>query len=84
MSYQIFLTPKIFALELTRFKLIVENEHFINFKKSSEIKFPWVVGTFTIKRTDGLPVVENLLKEMKFQTDATINYDTHHVISIRI
>ena len=30
-----FLTPIIFAVEFIRQKLIVENEHFINFKKSS-------------------------------------------------
>ena len=43
-----FLTPRLFSLELIRHKLIVENEHFINFKKASEIKFPWVVGHFII------------------------------------
>ena len=35
-----FLTPIIFPLDLIRKKLIVENEHFINFRKASEIKFP--------------------------------------------
>ena len=39
-----FLTPMVFALELIKNNLIVENEHFINFKKTFEIKFPWVVG----------------------------------------
>ena len=52
-----FLTPMIFALELIRQKLIIENEHFINFRKASEIKFPWVVGPFIIKRKVALPVV---------------------------
>ena len=53
-----FLTPMIFALDLIRQNLIVENEHFINFKKSSEIKFPWVVGPFIIKSKDVFPMVE--------------------------
>ena len=44
-----FLTPRFFALEFIRQKLIVENEHFISFKKASEIKFPWVVGPFIIE-----------------------------------
>ena len=61
-----FLTPRIFSLELIRKKVIVENEHFINFKKSFEIKFPWVVGPFIIKSKDAFLVVENLLKEMIF------------------
>ena len=39
-----FLTPRVFPLEFTRQKLIVENEHFISFKKAYEIKFPWLVG----------------------------------------
>ena len=28
-------------------------------------------------------MVEILLKEMKFQNDASINYDPHHIISIK-
>ena len=39
-----FLIPRIFLLEMIRKELIVENEHFINFKKSPEINFRWVVG----------------------------------------
>ena len=61
-----FLTPRIFALELIRQKLSVENDQFINFKKSSEIKFPWVVSPFIIKSKASLLVVEILLKEMRF------------------
>ena len=60
-----FLIPRIFALELIGKNLIVESEYFINFKKSTEIKFPWVVGPFIIKSRVSLPVVENLLKEMR-------------------
>ena len=77
-----FLTPMIFSLEMIRKKLIVENEHFINFKKSSEIKFPWVVGPFIIKSKDALPIIESFLKEMGFQTTTSINYHPHHIISI--
>ena len=51
-----FLTPIIFALELIRQKLIVANEHFINFRKASEIKFPWVVGPFIIKNKSAIPM----------------------------
>ena len=57
-----FLTPRIFSLETIRKKLIIENEHFINFKKSLEIKFPWVVGTFIIKSKVAFPVVDILIK----------------------
>ena len=57
-----FLIPRIFALELIRKNLIVENEPSINFEKYSKIKFPWVVGPFIIKSKVALHVVENLLK----------------------
>ena len=70
-------------MELTRKKLIVENEHFLNFKKSSKIKFPWDVGPFIIKNKYALPIIEILVKEMGFPTEVAINYDPHHIISIR-
>ena len=70
-------------MELVRHKLIVENEHFISFRKASEIKFPLVIGPFIIKRKVALPVVEIFFKEMDFKTAITVNYDPHHIISIR-
>ena len=35
-----FFTLRVYALELIKKRLIVENEHFMNFRKSSNIKFP--------------------------------------------
>ena len=35
-----FLTPKIFCLELIRQKIMVEEEHFLSFKKCSNLVFP--------------------------------------------
>ena len=49
------LTPRVFPLEFTRQKLIVENEHFISFKKAYEIKFPCLVGPFIIKNKRCIP-----------------------------
>ena len=45
-----FLNLTVFALELIRQRLIVENEHFLSFRKSSGIKFPWTIDPFTIKK----------------------------------
>ena len=56
-----FLTPKILALEFIRHKLIMENEHFLSFRKASEIKFTLKVGPFIIKNKFSLLVVEILL-----------------------
>ena len=77
-------TPKIFALDFIRKNLIVDNEHFINFKKSPKIKFPWVVGPFTIKTKDSLPVVEKLPKEMKFQNFRVVILPYHHSLDFRL
>ena len=78
-----FLTLRVFSLEFIRHKLIVDNEHLISFKKASEIKFPWVVGTFIIKNKYGLPIVETMLQNMNFKKAIAANYDPHHVISLR-
>ena len=79
----VFLTPRVISLEFITRKLIVENEHFISFKKAYEIKFPWEVGPFIIKNKAALPVVESLLQEMNFNKAFAVNYDPHHVISQR-
>ena len=78
-----FITHRVFPLELIRQKLIVENEHFISFRKASEIKVPWVVGPFIIKNKVALPVVEILLKGMGFKTNFVVEYDPLHVIPTR-
>ena len=68
---------------MIRHKLIAENEHLISFRKTLKIKFPWVFGPFIIKINAALPVLERFLKEMGFQIATAINYDPHHIISIR-
>ena len=78
-----FLTPKIFYLELIRQKLMVEEEHFLNFKKSSNLVFPWKLGPYTVRNRAALPLVSNSLRGMEFPQDQAINYDPHQVISKR-
>ena len=56
-----FLTPKVFFLELIWQKLMVEEEHFLNFKKSSNLIFPWKLGPYTVRNRVALPLVSNLL-----------------------
>ena len=51
-----FLAPRVFLMEFIRQKLILETKHFLNFKNSTEIKYPWVVGPFTIKNKAALPI----------------------------
>ena len=68
---------------MIRHKVIAENENFISFRKSSEVKFPWVVGPFIIESKSAIPVVDSLLKGMYFKTNFAVNYDPLHVISTR-
>ena len=58
-----FLTLSMFSLELIRKRLTAKNEKFISFRKHAYIKFPWVVGPFTVKIKLALPKVEILLRE---------------------
>ena len=61
-----FLSMRVFALELIRQRLIVEYEHFLSYKKPSGINYPWTVGPLTIKSKASLPMIESMLKEMRF------------------
>ena len=79
----VFLTLRVFSLELIRQRLIVEDEHFSSFKRTSEIKFPWTVGPFVVKRKSTLQMIESMLREMGFSVEVAVNYDPHHVISNR-
>ena len=78
-----FLTPKILSLEFIRKKLIVENQHFIKFKKAFKIKFPLKVGPFIIKNKFALCMIEGLLQDMNFMKATKVNYDPNHIISQR-
>ena len=78
-----FLTPRILALEFIRHKLIMENEHFLRFRKAYEIKFPLKLGPFIIKNKVALIVVEILLQDMNFMKATKINSDPYHIISQR-
>ena len=66
-----------------RQRLQSEEEHFGAFKKSSNIKFPLKVGSFIFKSKGALVFIEKLLENMDFQKEPKINYDPHHVISLR-
>ena len=76
-----FLTPRVFALEFIRQRLCAEEEHFVAFKKSSDVKLPLKVGPFIIKNKSALLVVEKLLEVMDFQKEEKMNYDPHQIIS---
>ena len=70
-----FLTPMILCLELILQKIMVEEEQFLNFKKSSNLIFPWKLGLYTVRSRAALPLVSNSLRGMEFPQDQAINYD---------
>ena len=72
-----FLAPSIFCSKLIWKKIMVEEEHFLNFKKSSNLVFPWKLGPYTVKNRATLPLVSNSLRGMEFPQDQAINYDPH-------
>ena len=72
-----FLTPRIFALEFMRQRLLSEEEHFGAFRKSLNIKFPFKVGPFIFKGKGALACIERLMENMDFVKDVNMNYDPH-------
>ena len=58
-----FLKLRMFTLEVIRKRLTTKDEHFISFRKLTDIKFPWTVFPFTVKKKSALPMVENFLME---------------------
>ena len=68
-------------MEFTRQRLHYETEHFIEYKKASNIKFHYNTGPFVIKTMSSLPIIEKLLKAMNFKEVDTIRYDPKQVIS---
>jgi hypothetical protein len=79
----VFLTPRIFALEFIRQRVISETEHFLKAHKASNLKFSFVVGPFVVKRKSCLPQVQSKLNEFGFTQLQGRRYDPHQIISKR-
>ena len=77
----IFLTPTVFALEMIRQRFASDEENFTAHRKDSWIKYPINFGPFVVKKTPTLPMVEKVLKAMKFQVTHAQNYDHKGIIS---
>lgn len=69
------LTTRIFVLEFLRQRLHVESEIFLKHKKSSNIKFKYTIEPFVVDSTSALPIIQDILKTMKFELDRKVNYD---------
>ena len=62
----VFLTPRIFALEFIRQRIISEIEHFLKAHKESNLKFPFMVGPFVVKTRSCLPQIQAKINEFGF------------------
>jgi hypothetical protein len=80
----IFLTPRIFSLEFIRQRIISETDHFLNLHKSSNLKFPFIIGPFIVKSRSCLYQVQENIKEFGFAQLQGRRYDPHQIISKRI
>lgn len=70
-----FLTPRLFALEFMRQRLHSKKDHFVNVKKTCNIKVHFRIEPFVIKSNSYFPIIENLLESINFQTAQQIKYD---------
>ena len=78
-----YLTPSVFTLELIRQSIFAGEEHFTAHRKDSWIKYPINFKPFVLKNPTTLPMVEKVLKAMKFQVTHAWNYDSKGIISHR-
>ena len=62
----VYLTPSVFTVELIRQRIYADEEHFTTHRKDSWIKYPINFGPFIVKKPTSLPLVENVLKDIKF------------------
>jgi hypothetical protein len=60
----IILTPRIFAIECIRQKIIYETENFIKYHRESNIKFPFMIGPFIVKSRTCLAHIEAKIKAL--------------------
>jgi hypothetical protein len=62
----VFLTPRVFSLEFIRQIIILETTHFLKMHKSSNLKFPFIIGSFVVKTRSCLPRIQGKLSEFEF------------------
>jgi hypothetical protein len=80
----VFLTPRIFALEFIRQRIISKTKNFLKVHKASNLKFPFIVGPFVVKNKSCFPQIQSKLNEFGFTQLQGRKYDPNHIISKRI
>ena len=80
---RVYLNPSLFTPKFIKKKISTDEEHFTAHMKDSWIKYPINFGPFILKNPTTLPIVEKILKDMKFQVTHAHNYNPKGVISQR-
>jgi hypothetical protein len=79
----VFLTPIIFSLEFIRRRIISETENFLKAHNASNLKFPFILAPFVVKKKSCLPHIQAKFNEFEFTQLQGRKYDPHHIISKR-
>jgi hypothetical protein len=79
----IFLTPRIFALEVLRKRFHSYLVHFASRNQASSFKVPITLGPFTVKNKSTIELIDDIMACFCFQEDPSCQYDPHHIISNR-
>ena len=77
----VYLNPSVSTLELIRQRISVDEDHFTTHRKDSWIKYSINFEPFIVKNPSMLPMMEKVLKAMKFQVNHAQNYDLKGIIS---
>ena len=77
----IFLTPRIFSLELLRQRLHLNLIHFASRNQASSFKVPITLGPFTVKHKSAVELIDDIMACFGFQEEPSFQYDPHHIIS---
>lgn len=78
-----FLTPIIFYLEFARQILSLEELHFMRAHKTSNLKSPFTLGTFTFKSKSCVAILDSYMCQFQFLLAPMVRYDPLDVISKR-
>ena len=71
----VFLTPRIFALEVLRQRLHSDELHFSSKKQTTNLKFPITVGSFTVRNKATIELIDGIMACFSFSTDEAYKYD---------
>ena len=71
----VFLTPRIFALEVLRQRLHLDELHFSSKKQTSNLKFCIIVGPFIVRKEATIEFIDDIMACFSFSTDEAYKYD---------